>query len=70
MSCPLCGGTIRKGQFRVVVKAFVLVSDAYRQPCYEQMVLEDGASQKEAHYGCVLKRCPELIGVTWGEPRQ
>jgi hypothetical protein len=68
--CPLCGGPIRKGQVRVLIRAFVRVTDAYNQPMYEQMVLEDGSSSKEAHYGCVLRRCPELIGVTWGEPRE
>lgn len=65
MSCALCGGEIRLGQFFVTVRAFTMMRG--RQGCRhreaEPMDMEDGANSKAAHYGCVLKRCPELIGV-------
>lgn len=70
MGCPLCGGPIRKGQFLFQGRALVRLTDAYGRPYYEPFVLEDGSSEKVAHYGCVLKRVPELLGVTWGEPRE
>ena len=69
MPCVLCGKNFRRGQHYVSLKAFVWIRDAYRQDTAEQMILEDGTSSKEAHYGCVLRRCPELIGVTYGTPR-
>jgi hypothetical protein len=69
MPCALCEGAILKGQWFVLVRAFVTVSDAYGQPVAEALVLEDGSSMKYAHYGCVMKRSdPALIGIHWGEP--
>jgi hypothetical protein len=67
--CPLCGGAVRKGQYFVVVRPYVTISNAYQQLVSEPVVMEDGSSAKYAHYGCVLKRCPELIGALNGEMR-
>jgi hypothetical protein len=70
MACALCGGPILKGQWWVRSQAFVNIIDATGQLVATPVILEDGAPNKEAHYGCLLKRCPELIGVFWGEPRE
>ncbi len=67
--CPLCGGGFRKGQLWLRVQAFVTVKNVYQQEVAEPVVMEDGASAKYVHYGCVLRRCPELIGALNGEMR-
>ncbi len=67
MPCALCGGPIRRGQFFISVRAFVPVSNAFGQQTAEMMVMEDGRTVRDAHYGCVLKRCPELIGAVGGD---
>lgn len=69
MSCALCGSAIRKGQIYISIRAFVPITDAYGQRVDELMVMEDGVNIRYVHYGCVLRRCPELIGALNGEMR-
>lgn len=69
MSCALCGGPLLKGTYWVEVKAFVTLNDGHGRRVAEKLVMEDGAPSKVAHYGCILKRCPELIGALNGSMR-
>ena len=66
MSCAICSGPIRKGQYYVCVKAYAQVFDEHHNRTDEVMVMEDGLTKRYAHYGCVLKKCPELIGALNG----
>lgn len=61
MYCELCGSDILRGQLFVNVRAYVTITDAYGQRTDEPVVLEDGSPVARAHYGCMAKRCPELL---------
>lgn len=68
MSCPLCGGSILKGQFFISIQAYVPLTDGFGQPVAERMVMEDGRDIRYTHYGCLLKLCPILVGATGDRP--
>lgn len=69
MACGCCGGSIKKGQYFIVLKAFVRTTNAYGKEEALPVVMEDGSVDKTAHYGCLMKKEPALVGVNIGEPK-
>lgn len=68
MACECCGRDIKKGQFIVAVSAFVVLTDFCGRTEDVPVVMEDGALRKYAHYGCLMRLSPALVGIHIGEP--